>query len=103
MSINGAPTLSRHDPTNPHPVSVVSGWNPAEECPELTRISPGLLGITQAGEGLSMIGSLEWGGGALCKSVPTQVEANELWNTVRMVVFTCVASNVVVDSAELNL
>lgn len=103
MSINGAPTLSRHDLTNPHPVSVVSGWNPAEECPELTRISPGLLGITQAGEGLSMIASLEWGGGALCKSVPTQGEANELWNTVRMVVFTCVASNVVVDSAELNL
>lgn len=65
MSINGAPTLSRHDPTNPHPVSVVSGWNPAEECPELTRISPGLLGITQAGEGLSMIASLEWGWGRL--------------------------------------
>lgn len=62
MSINASPTLNRHDPTNPHPVSVVSGWNPAEECPELTRISLGLSGITQAGEGLSMIASLGWGG-----------------------------------------
>lgn len=62
MSINAAPSLNRHDPTNPHPVSVVSGWNPAEECPELTRISLGLSGITQAGEGLNMIASLEWGG-----------------------------------------
>lgn len=61
MSVNAAPSLNRHDPTNPRPVSVVSGWNPAEECPELTRISPGLSGITQAGEGLSMIASLGWG------------------------------------------
>lgn len=55
------PSRNRHDPTNPHPVAVVS----AEECPELTRISPGLSGITQAGEGLSMIASLAmgWGGG----------------------------------------
>lgn len=55
------PSRNRHDPTNPHPVAVVS----AEECPELTRISPGLSGITQAGEGLSMIASLAmacWGG-----------------------------------------
>lgn len=100
MSINSAPTLNHHDPTNPHPVSVVSGWNPAEECPELTRISPGLLGITQAGEGLSMIASLVWGGGAARESVPIHVEVNELWNTVHMVVFTC---DVVVDSARLNL
>lgn len=61
MSINAAPSLNRHDPTNPHPVFVVSGWNPADECPELTRISLGLSGITQAGEGLSMIASLGWG------------------------------------------
>lgn len=67
MSINAAPNLNRYDPTNPHPVSVVSGWNPAEECPELTRISLGLSGITQAGEGLSMIASLRWGGwGYVC-------------------------------------
>lgn len=61
MSVTAVDSLSRHDPTNPHPVSVVSGWNPAEECPELTRISPGLSGITQAGEGLRMIASLGWG------------------------------------------
>lgn len=51
------PSRNRHDPTNPHPVAVVSD----EECPELTRISPGLSGITQAGEGLSMIASLAMG------------------------------------------
>lgn len=72
MSINAAPTLNLHDPTNPHPVSVVSGRNPAEECPELTRISLGLSGITQAGEGLSMIASLGWVGGVnMCESVCT--------------------------------
>lgn len=84
MSINAAPSLNRHDPTNPHPVSVVSGWNPAEECPELTRISLGLSGITQAGEGLNMIASLEWGGGVgVCVSLCVRVCAYR-WTCVKL-------------------
>ena len=91
MSINAAPSLNRHDPTNPHPVSVVSGWNPAEECPELTRISLGLSGITQAGEGLSMIASLGWGavGVFVCSPVcacTLRWTCIKLWN-IYMVLF----------------
>lgn len=98
MSVNAAPSLNRHDPTNPHPVSVVSGWNPAEECPELTRISPGLSGITQAGEGLSMIASLGWGvcrGGRICALVCVRVHMEgNMCQVVKYIwwhLFTCAA------------
>ena len=93
------PSRNRHDPTNPHPVAVVSD----EECPELTGISPGLSGITQAGEGLSMIASLAmgwWGGGGTCIAAcaRVQLEAN-----VREKHFMCIHLSFSVSGATSRL